>query len=83
MIENVLSTRKSTETIAVDNVRIENLEGQNLKVKLIFITLTGMTIEYKILTYSWGAIYYKRDGMDITDITFHQELKIYGVDPNK
>ena len=83
MIENVISTRKETETIPIENVRIENLEGTNFKEKLIYVTLMGETIEYKKMAYGWGGTYYKRDGMDITDITFNQELRIYGVDPNK
>ncbi len=83
MIENVISSRKETETVPIQNVRIENVEGTNFKEKLIYVTLMGETIEYKKMAYGWGGTYYKRDGMDITDITFNQELKVYGVDQNK
>jgi len=69
--------------IPVENIRTSESEGVNYHINHTFVVLNGEEIEYKKIVFSWGGVYHKRSGYDISDLTFRQELRMYGIETPK
>ena len=72
--------KKETNIIPVENIRTSQSEGVNYVIYHTFITLLGEEIEYKKIIFTWGGTYHKRAGLDIPNLTYVQELKMYGAE---
>jgi hypothetical protein len=69
------------EIIQPENVRYDEFDYGTYHVNRVFITTGGVEIEYQKIKHQWGGVYYKRDGLDITENTSRKEMRKYGLKP--
>lgn len=67
------------EVIQPENVRYDEFDFGTYHVNRTFITTGGIEIEYQKIKHQWGGIFFKRDGLDITDGTYRKEMRKYGL----
>lgn len=68
------------EIIHPESVRYDEFDYGTYHVNRTFVTIGGVEIEYQKIKHQWGGIFYKRDGLDITDVTYRKEMRKYGLD---
>jgi hypothetical protein len=79
LVESAMS-KPEAERIPVENIRTSQSEGVNYHIDHTFITLMGEEIEYRKIIFTWGGVYFKRAGLDISNGTYVQEMRMFGVE---
>ena len=58
-----------------EGITEENEDGVNCKVTRVILVANGKADEYKKVAFNYGAVFYKKNDMDISEIKFKQETK--------
>jgi len=69
------------EVIQPENVRYDEFDYGTYHVFWTFVTTGGVEIEFQRIKHKWGGIFFKKDGIDITDGTYKKEFRKYGLKP--
>ncbi len=54
---------------------VENYSTKNKSIKRIIINKNGVATEYKMVTHSWGGVYYFRNGLNVSKNIYYKETK--------
>jgi hypothetical protein len=59
----------------VKNKEEKIIQKDRLKITLVTVSINGVPYEYRKEEYSWGGVYYYRDGKNITEPTYEKETE--------
>ena len=69
------ATRKALSDKYTEGITREEMEGTNYFLTRVIIIKGEQVTEYKKLQYSFGSIYFLKNGKDITEEIFENETK--------
>ena len=60
---------------ATKNKEERIIQKDRLKITIIMVTINNEEYEYKKEEYTWGGLYYYKDGKNITEGTFEKDTE--------
>lgn len=69
------------EVIQPENVRYDEFDYGTYHVFWTYITTGGVEYQFQRIQHKWGGLFFKRDGLDITEGTYKKEFRKYGLKP--